>query len=93
MRAEDRATLAPSYIQSRGENEKSRELNFKNSFSLKGKPIGALPLRKCCFSHSLLWLCGKLGGMGGGGLKKGLKKGGNALRATESQRCKYYASC
>ncbi len=28
MRAEDGATLAPSYIQSRGENERSREFKF-----------------------------------------------------------------
>ncbi len=31
------------------------------------KPIGALPLMKCCFSHSLLQLRRILGAMGGGG--------------------------
>ncbi len=45
------------------------------------KPIGALPLTKCHFSHSLFRLRRILGGMEGGGLKKG----GNALQATESQ--------
>ncbi len=52
------------------------------------KPIGALPLTKCHFSHYLFWLRRILWGMGGGGLKKG----GNAPRATESQRCKSSAS-
>jgi hypothetical protein len=44
------------------------------------KPIEASLLTKCHFSHSLLRLRRILGGMGGGGLKKG----GNALRAMES---------
>jgi hypothetical protein len=52
------------------------------------KPRGALPLTKCCFFHSLLWVRRILGGMGGGGLKKG----GNAPQAMESQRCKSSAS-
>jgi hypothetical protein len=52
------------------------------------KPIGALPLTKCGFSHYLFWLRRILWGMGDGGLKKG----GNAPRATESQRCKSSAS-
>ncbi len=52
------------------------------------KPIGASPLTKCRFSHSLFWLRRILGGMGGGGLKKG----GNAWWAMESQRCKSSAS-
>jgi hypothetical protein len=46
--------------------------HFK-SFYIPDKPRGALPLTKCCFSHSLLWLRRILEGMGGGGLKK---KGG-----------------
>ncbi len=50
----------------------------------RDKPIRALPLMNCCFSHYLFWLPRILGGIEGGGLKKG----GNAPRATESQRCK-----
>ncbi len=52
------------------------------------KLIGALPLTKCCFSHSFFQLRWILGGMNGGGLKKGE----NAPGATESQRCKSSAS-
>jgi hypothetical protein len=54
----------------------------------RNKPIGALPLTKCRFSHYLFWLRRILWGMGGGGLKKR----GNAPWATESQRCKSSAS-
>jgi hypothetical protein len=56
--------------------------------ALRDKPIGALPLMKCCFSHSLLRLRRILGGVGGGGLKKG----GNAPWAMESQQYKSSAS-
>ncbi len=56
--------------------------------SKSNKPIGASPLTKCHFSHYLFWLRRILWGMGGGGLKKG----GNAPRATESQRCKSSAN-
>ncbi len=52
------------------------------------KAIGVLPLTKCHFSYSIFWLHGILVEMRGGGLKKG----GNAPRATESQRCKSSAS-
>jgi hypothetical protein len=52
------------------------------------KLIGASPLTKCRFSHSLLQLRRILGGMGGGGLKKG----GNAQWAMKSQRCTSSAS-
>ncbi len=58
------------------------------NFSQTDKPIGASPLTKCHFSHYLFWLHRILWEMGGGGLKKG----GNATRATESQRCKSSAS-
>ncbi len=58
------------------------------SILLWDKLIGASPLTKCHFSHYLFWLRRILWGMGGGGLKKG----GNALRATESLRCKSSAS-
>jgi hypothetical protein len=43
------------------------------------KPRGALPLTKCCFFRSLLWVRRILGDDGGGGLKKGE----NTLRAME----------
>ncbi len=54
----------------------------------KYRLIGALPLMKCRFSHSLLQLHRILGGMGGGGLTKGV----NTPQAMESQRCKSSAS-
>jgi hypothetical protein len=49
---------------------------------LEDKPRGALPLTKCHFSCSLLWLRRILEGMGGGGLKK---KGG-MLRGLRNHR-------
>jgi hypothetical protein len=52
------------------------------------KPIGASSLTKCHFSHYLFCLRRILWGMG----VSGLKKGGNALQATELQRCKSSAS-
>jgi hypothetical protein len=55
--------------------------HFK-SFYIPDKPRGALPLTKCCFSHSLLWLRRILEGMGGGGLKK--KRG--TLRGLQNHR-------
>jgi hypothetical protein len=58
------------------------------NFFIVDKPIGASPLTKCCFSHYIFWLRRILWGMGNGGLKKGV----NAPRATESQRCKSSAS-
>jgi hypothetical protein len=61
---------------------------MRGPFLDEDKPIGTLPLTKCHFSHSVLWLRRILGRMGGGGLKKG----GNAPWATESQRCKSSSS-